>query len=79
MQRRPQYTEKRLLDVGSLQFYLSMGKEFAERFATDAGARRKIGKRTLYDKRVLDEALDRMSEDSLKTNEGMTEKNIRAM
>lgn len=53
--------ETRLLDVASLCVYLSMGKNRATEFGEQCGAKRKFGKRTLYDKRVLDKALDKMT------------------
>ena len=53
--------ETRLLDVAALCVYLSMGKNRATEFGEQCGAKRKIGKRTLYDKRVLDKTLDKMA------------------
>lgn len=55
--------EARLLDVTALCVYLSMGKSRAAEFGEQCGAKRKFGKRTLYDKRVLDKALDKMTGD----------------
>lgn len=53
--------ETRMLDVAALCVYLSMGRNRAAEFGEQCGAKRKFGKRTLYDKRVLDKALDKMA------------------
>lgn len=55
--------ETRMLDVAALCTYLSMGRNRATEFGEQCGAKRKFGKRTLYDKRVLDKALDKMTGD----------------
>lgn len=54
--------EKRLLDVSETCAYLNLGKSKGVEFAKSVGAERKIGRRCLYDKKVLDAALDRMIE-----------------
>ena len=56
--------ETRLLDVTALCAYLSMGKNRATEFGEQCGAKRKFGKRTLYDKRVVDKALEKMAGDN---------------
>ena len=48
----------RLLDVQDLQNYLSMGRNKAVAFARENGAEKRIGKRLLFDKQVLDRAID---------------------
>ena len=53
-------SEVRMLDVDGLCAYISMGRTRAVEFAKAAGAEKRIGKRCLYDKRILDEALDLM-------------------
>ena len=50
--------EIRMLDVDALCVYLSMGKTRATEYAEKIGAKRKIGKRTLFDRRIIDAALD---------------------
>lgn len=52
--------EKRMMDVDALCAYISMGKTKAREFGEQCGAKRNIGKRVLYDKRVIDKALDQM-------------------
>ncbi len=54
--------EQRMLDVTGLCAYISMGRTKALEFAEQCGAKRKIGKRTLFDKRIIDKALDEMCE-----------------
>lgn len=55
-------SETRMLDVNALCAYISMGKTRATEFGEKCGAKRKIGKRTLYDKRIIDRALDELDE-----------------
>lgn len=55
-------TETRMLDVAALCAYISMGKTRATEFGERCGAKRKLGKRTLYDKRIIDKALDELDE-----------------
>lgn len=53
-------SETRMLDVNALCAYISMGKTRATEFGESCGAKRKLGKRTLYDKRIIDKALDEL-------------------
>lgn len=53
----------RLMDVDALCVYLSLGRNKALEFGEQAGAKRKIGRRTLYDKKALDEAIDLLPEE----------------
>lgn len=55
-------SETRMLDVNALCEYISMGKTRATEFGEKCGAKRKMGKRTLYDKRIIDRALDELDE-----------------
>ena len=54
--------EVRMLDANALCVYISMGKTRAIEFGEKCGAKRKFGKRTLYDKRIIDKALDELTE-----------------
>lgn len=54
--------ERRLLDVSETCSYLNLGRSKGIEFAKSVGAERKIGRRCLYDKKVLDAALDAMIE-----------------
>lgn len=55
-------SETRMLDVNALCAYISMGKTKATEFGERCGAKRKMGKRTLYDKKIIDRALDKLNE-----------------
>ncbi|MGI6095026.1 MAG: polyprenyl synthetase solanesyl diphosphate synthase [Lachnospiraceae bacterium] len=54
--------DRRLLDATGVCVYLSLGRNRGIEFAKSIGAERKIGRRCLYDKKVIDEALDAMTE-----------------
>ncbi|SEV81590.1 DUF6462 family protein [[Clostridium] fimetarium] len=51
-------SEKRLLDIGEVCIYLSLGKNKAVEFAKEIGSEVKIGRRSLYDKTKIDKYLD---------------------
>lgn len=55
-------SEKRLLDANEVCMYLSLGRNRGIEFAKSIGAERKIGRRSLYDKAVIDRVLDNMAE-----------------
>lgn len=59
--KRSENADVRLFDVESLAAYLSIGKSGAIEFARNCGAEKRIGKRLLFDKKVLDKALDEMA------------------
>ena len=50
----------RLIGKEELAAYLCLGEVSAIRFAIEAGAARKIGRRCLYDVHKLDEAVDKL-------------------
>ena len=52
-------TEKRLFDATEVCSYLNLGRNRGIEFAKSIGAERKIGRRCLYDKKVIDNYLDR--------------------
>ena len=52
----------RMMDIDGLCAYISMGKTKAMEFGERCGAKRKLGKRTLYDKGIIDKALDELEE-----------------
>lgn len=54
--------EKRMLDANEVCIYLSLGRTKGVAYAKSIGAERKIGRRCLYDKKVIDKALDEMVE-----------------
>lgn len=53
---------KRLLSINEAVVYLGIGRSTAIQYLEDIGAKRKIGKRTLYDKKVIDSVLDNKEE-----------------
>lgn len=55
----------RMLTQKQAEIYTGMGRTVLNSFASDIGARRKIGKKVLYDKRVIDAALDSMTEETV--------------
>lgn len=55
--------EPRMLNQKQAEEYTGMGRNTLAEFAGKVGARRKIGKKVLYDKRVIDAALDGMNSD----------------
>lgn len=62
MEKRTLYknSEIRMFDVQGLCAYMSMGRTRAVEFAKAAGAEKRVGRRCLYDKRILDRALDEL-------------------
>lgn len=55
--------EKRLLDANEVCMYLSLGRNRGVEFAKSIGAERKIGRRCLYDKAVIDRYFDKQAEE----------------
>ena len=55
-------TEKRLFDAVEVCTYLNLGRNKVVEFAKSVGAEIKIGRRCLYDKKVIDKVLDEMTE-----------------
>lgn len=53
-------SEKRLLNIKEVCAYTGRGQTKARIFMDDIGATRKFGSRVLFDKKIIDEALDRM-------------------
>lgn len=56
-------SEKRLLDANEVCLYLSLGRNRGIEFAKSIGSERKIGRRCLYDKVVIDRYLDQQAEE----------------
>ena len=50
--------KKRLLNIEELMEYTGIGRNNARLYAERIGALRKVGKRYLYDRKIIDEALD---------------------
>ena len=54
--------EKRLLDTNEVCYYLSLGRSRGIEFARSIGSEIKVGKRSLYDKRKIDQYLNKLTE-----------------
>lgn len=54
------YQNKRLLSANEIAEYTGLGRNTARRFAEEAGAVRKYGRRVLFDRFALDRAIDQM-------------------
>lgn len=59
---------KRLLSIAEASVYLGIGRNSALKYLDDIGAKRKIGRRVLYDKNTIDEYLSNHQKGE-KTNE----------
>lgn len=57
-----QDVQPRMLRQKQAETYTGLGRSSLEVFAEKIGARRKIGKAVLYDRNVIDAALDAMPE-----------------
>lgn len=51
---------KRLLQEPEMKLYIGLGRNKAREFCESIGATVRIGRRVLYDKEVIDSALDAM-------------------
>lgn len=52
--------EARMMDLTALTNYLCLGRNKAAEFGKECGAEKHIGRRVLYDKQLIDEALDKI-------------------
>lgn len=53
---------KRMLDIKEVCIYIGQGQTRARQYMDEIGATRKFGARTLFDRVVIDKALDSMIE-----------------
>ena len=51
----------RMIGTPELCLYIGMGQTAARKFGLECGAARKIGRRTLYDRNIIDKALDELA------------------
>lgn len=56
-----QIENKRLLSISDVCLYVGLGKNTARVYMDEIGATRKIGSRVLFDKVIIDKALDNMN------------------
>lgn len=54
----------RMMDLNTLTVYLSLGRSKAAEFGKECGAEKHIGRRCLYDKRIIDEAIDQIRDEN---------------
>lgn len=54
--------EKRMLSIKEVCAYTGRGETNARKYMDEIGATRKFGRRVLFDKTVIDAALDKMGE-----------------
>ena len=54
-------SNKRLLSINEVSLYLGLGNSKTRVYMDEIGATRKIGARVLFDKNIIDKALDKMS------------------
>ena len=59
---------KRLLSITEASTYIGLGRSSALSYLESIGAKRKIGRRTLYDKLVIDEAISNQAKSLIKSN-----------
>lgn len=52
------YPNKRLFNINELKNYTGLGETKAKQWAREIGAVHKIGKRTVYDRAIIDKAID---------------------
>ena len=54
---------KRLMNIEELCDYVGMGKSYTFKWAKEHGLARKIGRRTLYDKVLVDKLIDDLNKE----------------
>lgn len=57
MTTKDNITAARYANLTDLSIYLSLGRQSADQLAREAGAKKKIGKRAIYDLQRIDEYL----------------------
>lgn len=55
--------EARMLNTRELQSYIGLGRNNAMKFGEEAGAKVKLGKRVLWDKRKIDRYVDTLTKE----------------
>lgn len=54
---------KRMMNIEELYEYIGMGKTYTSKWAKEHGLARKIGRRTLYDKVLVDKLIDDLNKE----------------
>lgn len=57
----PMGESKKLISINEAVVYLGVGRSTTISYLEKIGAKRKIGRRTLYDKQVIDSALEKQA------------------
>ena len=70
--------EARLIDVNDLMAYLGIGRDAAANFGKSCGAQIHFGRRCLYDKRIIDQALNNMQKGGKKENGSSVDDEVKA-
>lgn len=55
------YPNKRLFNIRELMAYTGLGETKAKGWACEIGAARKIGRRTVYDRAIIDKSIDELA------------------
>ena len=58
---KQQFHEKRLFTMKELMEYTGLGESKAREWAREIGAARKIGRRTVYDRAIIDKSIDELA------------------
>lgn len=58
---KQQFYEKRLFTMKELMEYTGLGESKAREWAREIGAARKIGRRTVYDRTIIDKSIDELA------------------
>ena len=64
--REPLY-ERRLLSLEDFALYTSLGRSAARELAISSGAVKKVGRRLLVDLKIADLAIDRLGDDTTRS------------
>ena len=58
---KQQFHEKRPFTMKELMEYTGLGESKAREWAREIGAARKIGRRTVYDRTIIDKSIDELA------------------
>ena len=56
------HVERRLMSIEQASIYIGLGKSSAQKYLKKIGAALKIGRRTLYDKVIIDKAITKRTQ-----------------
>lgn len=58
---KQQFDDRRLFTIKELMVYTGLGESKARAWAKEIGANYKIGRRTVYDRTIIDKAIDELA------------------